>query len=53
MKKGDKVKWVDGMGFEHRGIVARDLDRTEFMIPVEQKDRTVLRIPYSRLRLDR
>ena len=51
MKKGDKVKWIDGMGFEHHGIVARDIDSNEFMIPVKQKDDTIIKIAYKNLHL--
>ena len=51
MDKGDKVKWVDGMGFEHTGIVAWDSDPNDFMIPVRTNDDRVLRIRYLDLTL--
>ena len=51
MVKGERVKWVDGMGFEHHGIVARDTDTYEFMIPIERRDGTVIKVAYRDLHL--
>ncbi len=35
MKTGEKVKWVDGMGFEHKGIVDWDaVQQTASPVPV-------------------
>ncbi len=51
MNKGDKVKWLDGIGFEHTGIVDRDTDPDEFMIPVRTNDDRILRIRYLDLTL--
>ena len=48
MKEGDKVKWTDGAGFEHIGIVKAD---DPFMIPVRTKDGRIIRIRYADLNL--
>ena len=50
MKKGTRVKWTDGVGYEHTGVVARDTDSYDYMIPVEQKDGSIIRIAYKELR---
>lgn len=50
MKAGDKVKWVDGIGFEHTGIVEQH-DNGEFMIPVRTNDDRILRIRYVDLHI--
>ena len=52
MNEGDKVKWVDGLGFEHKGTVAFDGEFNDYMIPVTQADGTVIRIAYKNLNLD-
>jgi len=39
MKQGDKVKWVDGMGFEHTGTVDWEaIQWTANPVPVRDKD---------------
>lgn len=47
MKQGDKVRWIDGAGFENTGTVAWFED--DFMIPVETKDGRIIRIQYKDL----
>ena len=47
--KGDKVNWVDGIGFEHTGTIDQDTDSNEFMIPVRTNDDRILRIAYKNL----
>lgn len=52
MEKNDKVQWVDGIGFEHTGVVVRDTDRNEFMIPVrDNRSGNLLTVAYRELRL--
>ncbi len=51
MKKGDKVKWVDGIGHEQTGIVDRDTEPNEFRIPVRTNDDIILIIRYLDLTL--
>ena len=51
VKEGDKVKWIDGAGFERHGVVALDAVLHDFRIPVEQRDGTIIRISYKDLNL--
>ena len=45
MKQGQRVKWVDGMGFEHKGIVDWDAIRdSELIIPVRDGKGVIRRI---------
>lgn len=49
MKKGDKVTWINGLGYECEGVVARDLEHNEFMIPVERRDGSIIKVAYKDL----
>jgi hypothetical protein len=49
MKKGERVKWVDGLGYEHEGVVERDTPLSEYMIPVKTNDERTLHIKYLNL----
>ncbi len=51
MDKGDKVKWVDGIGHEQTGVVDRDTNSGVFMIPVRTNDDSLLKIRYIDLHL--
>ncbi len=52
MAKGTKVKWIDGLGFEHTGLVERDIGGgNEFMIPIRTYDDRILSIRYLDLHL--
>ena len=45
MKQGQMVKWTDGMGFEHEGIVDWDaIIWHESRIPIRCKEGNVVRI---------
>lgn len=37
LKVGDKVKWVDGMGFEHRGTVGHELSRNLYIAVISEE----------------
>ncbi len=49
MKKGDKVTWVDGLGYERKGTV--DSTDDGYMIAVLTYYGDVLRIRYADLHL--
>lgn len=53
MNKNNRVTWVDGVGFEHIGVVARDIDVNEFMIPILKGDGTIIKVDYKNLHIYR
>jgi hypothetical protein len=47
---GDKVKWIDGMGFENHGIVYDCF--SEDMVKIENKDGRIIRIRKDLLKIE-
>ena len=58
IKENTKVWWLDGLGFKRTGTVVRNSDYGGivtpllFMIPVKQRDDTIIRIAYKDLHLE-